>query len=140
MGFDYFAGRYDTISEGQIEQACPDEWSAFKRCVASIGADLEREDILEQLARYSDDADEYDDLDADNMAQLRQALERLTIAFGNATQLGLNLCWVPEGFRGSDVSEELVWNVVGVWTYSQEARDFEDRFGRIKQQWHIDGG
>ena len=144
MGYEHFASRYDTIAEKQIEKVCPDEWAIFSRCVEKVcdKLDCSAAYVLELFARHEDDEekDEYAEIGQDNQLALRQALVRLQDAFGGETQLGLNLHWISEGLRGSDVAEEVVWVVAGAWGLTPEARAFEAKHGKIRQQWHMDGG
>lgn len=144
MAYDFGASYYHTVLDSQIERVCPKEWATFKEILDRVGEALGREDILEQVARhYSDELDELDELDdinSDDRQALIAALTELCSAFKATTGLGLVICWVSEGHRGSDVSEEVIWGVSGVTALTPEAEKFEDKHGPIATQWYINGG
>ncbi len=147
MGFDYFASRYNQITEDQVRAVCPDEFAAVQQARQEATAKNDGIDTLQTLAQAIEANDyleefltEGSELTEEDLKPLRERLTKLKDAFRDETGLRLHETWVPEGFRGSDVSEELIWHVEGYVDVTEAGKRFEERYGCVAYAWHITGG
>jgi hypothetical protein len=105
----HYASLYRRIFDEQVEKVCPVEFAAFL---------LEAGVALPVFAQYyaADEADcaSYDELPSDTVGRIHTAFKALTDRFHSVTGMELHLCWVEDGFYGSDVSEEPIWSLTGV--------------------------
>jgi len=147
MGFDYAASRYNSITEDQVRAVCPDEFAAMQQERHVATAKNEGIDALQTMAQADEEngyleefLTEGSELTAGDIEPLRQRLTELKDAFRDKTGLRLHEIWVPEGFRGSDVSEELIWHVGGYEDVTDAGRRFEEKYGCVAYAWHLTGG
>jgi hypothetical protein len=141
MGQEYSASRYDTIPEESVSAVCLKEYEAFMDALmASSQANDESADhVLELFARaemFSEKSYEFK-----GGKKIHTAWVKLQKAFKAVTSLDLQIAYVGEGLRGSDLFSETVWFIGNNYIRNPAALAFEkDHKVQVNEQWFMDAG
>lgn len=147
MGTDYFASRYDVISEEIIALVCPSELTAFKNKATEL-ANIEGEDaqtLIDDLFKVrSNYRDEYD---YERTTDLIPFMGTVCSAFEDRTRLELAGGYVGEGLRGSDLHEESFWYIENAQVPNPAVKQLAKKIAKrgythnlIHFAWFLDAG
>jgi len=137
MGMDYMASRYGCIPEDVVTKIIPKAWIKFKNYCDSVKPDdLSFAEVLHDLACVNSDSDP----ELECTALIMPEYQKLCTSFRKKTGLALNLKYVGEGLRGSDITEASAW-FTNAYIRNPKAVALEKKYDfQIIEQWHLDCG